>query len=123
MAQQPKSFWGATDGLKPEEQWLTTHDDWPLLALEAELIYAATSRGISWTEAQDLELWQIAAALGLHRVETRATRDAREIVETKRDYFEATKDQRLPKLAGYSEAREARRRERIEQRRQGSRKS
>lgn len=70
-----------------------------------------------------MELWQIAAALGLHRTETRATRDAREIVEVKQEYWEETKDARLDKLADYREARETRRRERIAERRQGSRKS
>lgn len=97
---------------------MTAHDDWPLLALEAELIYATASRGISWESALDMELWQIAAALGLHRVETRSQRDAREIVAVKQAEWEQTKDTRLAKMADYSEARKARKQER----RQGSRK-
>lgn len=84
---------------------MTTHDDSPLMALEAEIIFATASRGISWESVLDMELWQIAAALGMHRVETRAERDSREITETKKAYWEETGEQRMQRVAGYSERR------------------
>ena len=87
------------------------------MALEAELIYATASRGMNWDSVLDMELWQIAAALGMHRVETRKARDEREITEYKREYFEETKDARLAKVAGYSERRKERARERAQERR------
>ena len=93
------------------------------MALEAELIYAAASRGISWEHAQGMELWQLAAALGLHRTETRAARDAREIIDTKQAEWEVTKDARMAKFEGYSERRAESKRRRAQERRQGSRKT
>lgn len=112
MAQSPKSFWVERERVDPEKQWLTHYDDWPIMALEAELIYATTSRGLSWESAQEMELWQIAAALGLHRIETRAEHDAREIVGKKEEYWEETREQREEKLSGYSERRKQRELER-----------
>lgn len=95
------------------------------MALEAELIYATASRGISWDSALEMELWQIASALGMHRIETRKDHDAREITEAKQKYWEETKDQRLAKVAGYNrrkkERAKARARERRQQREAGSR--
>lgn len=87
------------------------------MRLEAELIYWATSRGMSWAEAQEMELWQLASAFGLHRVETRAEYDNREIVEKKQAYWEETSKQRNERLSGYSERRRERERERRRQRR------
>lgn len=78
------------------------------MRLEAELIYATASRGISWADALNLELWQLAAALGLHRIETRAEHDTREIVESKGEYWEETQERRNKSLVGYSEARRQR---------------
>ena len=93
------------------------------MALEAELIFATASRGISWESAEDMELWQIAAALGLHRLETRAQRDAREITQAKQAEWDVTKERRLDRMADYSERRAESKRARAEQRRQGSRKT
>ena len=87
------------------------------MRLEAELIYGAASRGISWDQAQEMELWQLASAFGLHRVETRADHDEREIVEAKQEYWEQTAQQRSERLAGYSERRKQRELERRQQRR------
>lgn len=87
------------------------------MALEAELIYAATSRGMAWESVQGMELWQIAASFGLHRLETRAQRDQREITEAKAEYWEETAEQRLAKMDGYSERRAESKRRRREERR------
>jgi hypothetical protein len=86
------------------------------MVLEAELIFACTTRGIGWEAAQDFELWELAAALGLHRLETRAERDQREIIEAKRDYFEETGEARMERLAGYGERRKQQAAERKQQR-------
>ena len=77
------------------------------MALEAELIYAATLRGMAWESVLDMELWQVAASFGLHRLETRAQRDQREITATKSEYWDETGEQRMERLAGYSERRKA----------------
>lgn len=82
------------------------------------MIYATTQRGMSWEVVQGMELWQIAAALGIHRVETRADHDAREIVDSKKAYFEETGQARMEKLSGYRERREQRRRQRAQERRE-----
>lgn len=120
MAQRPKSFWGASPELADtEKQWITEYDDSPVMALEAELIYAATSRGIPWDSALDMELWQLASALGLHRVETRAERDQREIVEAKSEYWDETKRSRADKLSDYHARRKERELERRKAKREG----
>ncbi len=89
------------------------------MALEAELIFAATSRGVPWESVLDMELWQLASVFGLHRVETRADYDNRVIVETKKDYWAETHDARAEKLSDYSQ----RRRERAQARRQARKQS
>lgn len=80
------------------------------------MIYATTSRGMSWESVIEMELWQIASGLGLHRLETRAQRDQREIFETKSDYWEETKEQRQAQMDGYSERRAESKRRRREER-------
>lgn len=54
-------------------------------------------------------LWEIAAALGLHRIETYADRDMREIVETKQEYWEETGAERMERIARVTAARKERR--------------
>lgn len=117
MAGRPKSFWDDSAPIDTEQQWITHYDDWPLMRLEAELIFGATSRGIAWEQAQEMELWQLASAFGLHRVETRKVHDEREIVQAKQAYWEETAQQRAEHLSGYSERRKARELERRQQRR------
>lgn len=80
------------------------------------MIYAATSRGIAWESLLGMELWQIAAALGLHRLETRAQQDQREIYEAKSDLWDETGEQRMEQMAGYSERRAASQQRRREER-------
>ena len=67
--------------------------------------------------ADDYELWELAAAVGLHRVETVAQHDEREIVERSEAYWEETQTVRNEKLIGYTERRKARERERRQARR------
>lgn len=66
----------------------------------------------------EMELWEVAAYLGLHRVETREDRDNREIVEAKHDYWERTRSQRMEKFDGYSERRRERRQARAREKRE-----
>jgi len=80
----------------------------PVLAQEAEIIHACSMRHLALPTADEMELWEVASYLGLHRVETLEERDNREIVETKKEYFEETGEQRAEKLTGYSERRRER---------------
>lgn len=78
------------------------------MALESELIYTCTQRGIPWEAAVEMELWQMAAAFGLHRIETRAEHDAREIEEVKAEYWEHTGAERMARMAKVAERRRER---------------
>ena len=78
-----------------------------MLAQEAEIIHACSMRHLPLPTANEMELWEVASYLGLHRIETYEERDNREIVETKKEYFEETGEQRAEKLSGYSERRRA----------------
>ena len=75
--------------------------------MESEIIYITARAGISWADAMEMEPWQLASAIGVHRVETREQRDNREIVESKRAYFEETGEARQAHMAGYSDRRKA----------------
>lgn len=79
------------------------------MALEAELLFLCRRGGVSLIEANELELWELASALGLHRVETYEQRDQREIIDTKAAYWEETQEARMAKMAEYSERRAERR--------------
>jgi hypothetical protein len=66
-----------------------------------------------------MELWEIAAYLGLHRIETVGQRDQREIVETKAAYWEETREARSAKVNDYAtQRREAKIRRQQEKARQ-----
>jgi len=88
------------------------------MAAEAEIIHACSMRGLAPPMADEMELWEIAAYLGLHRKETRAEHDAREITEAKAEYFEQTGEQRMEQMAGYSDRRRERARERARRKRE-----
>lgn len=55
-----------------------------------------------------MELWEVAASLGLHRVETVEQRDQREIVETKQKYWDQTGAERMERIARVTAARKQR---------------
>lgn len=80
--------------------------------MEAELIHILHKGGLSLDVADRYPLWVNAAALGMHRIETFEEHDQREVVEKQAEYWEETQAQRMEKLAGYTEARRARQRER-----------
>jgi hypothetical protein len=76
--------------------------------MEAEIIHACGVRGLDPRTADGMYLWEIAAYLGIHRLETIEERDQREIVQAKADYWEETQDKRAGQLTGYSERRRQR---------------
>lgn len=80
----------------------------PVLAQEAEILHACAMRNLAPTVADEMELWEVASYLGLHRIETWEDRENREIVETKQEYWEETESERMEKLAGYSQRKKAR---------------
>lgn len=77
------------------------------MAAEAEIIFISTRAGIGWGDAWEMEPWQLASAIGIHRVETREDHDAREIVEWHKAYYEETGEARAAHMEGYSERRKA----------------
>jgi hypothetical protein len=87
---------------------VTAYDDDPVLRMEAEIIHACATRGLDPRTADDMHLWEIAAYLGMHRIETIEEHDQREIVQAKAEYWEETGDTRAEMLTGYSERRRAR---------------
>lgn len=70
-----------------------------MFAAEAELIYLISRIGIPLRDAEQMELWEIAAAGGLHRIETQTERDEREIVKKKEEYWGETVDKRAEIMA------------------------
>lgn len=70
-----------------------------MFAAEAELIYLISRIGIPLRDAEQMELWEIAAAGGLHRIETQTERDEREIVAKKEEYWGETVDKRAEIMA------------------------
>lgn len=78
---------------------MTIYDDNPVMAVEAELIHVFALRGLPLPSADSMELWELAAACGVHRKETREEHDNREIVEKKADYWDETVDKRAEIMA------------------------
>ena len=107
MADPPKSFWGPVE-LDPENTWVTAYDGTPF-AVEADIIYHTTRAGIPLPLADEYELWELYSALGLHRIETRAEHDAREIVLKSQAYYEETREAREAYMADVARRRAERR--------------
>lgn len=78
------------------------------MAQEAEIIHLCSRAGITLPVADEMELWELASAIGLHRVETLAMRDQREIVETKAEYWDETQDKRMAIIVERAERRKTR---------------
>lgn len=77
---------------------MTTLDHLPDLRLEAELIHVLHRAGIPLAQAENQELWELAAALGMHRVEPVVDRDERLLVEAKEAEWQATQDARMERI-------------------------
>lgn len=112
MEEGPKSFWSDRERVDTSQQWVTHYDSKPVLAQEAEIIHAMSYRNLPLPIAEDMELWEIASYLGLHRIETLEDHEKREIVEAKQEYWNETASERMERLADYSARRKARARER-----------
>ena len=67
--------------------------------------------------AEEYELWELAAALGIHRIATEGDWRAGEIVAEKEVYWEETREARAEKMADYATQRRERQRERQRERR------
>ena len=110
MAERPKSFFKdphrVTDQDLPHEgEWVTAYDHLPDLKVEAELIHILHRAGIPLHHADQLELWELAAAVGLHRTERVIDRDARLIGEEKQAEWEATQEARMERIRRRQERR------------------
>lgn len=112
LEDRPKSFWADRPDVEPSAQWVTAYDDDPVLRMEAEIIHACAIRGLDPRTADGMYLWEIAAYLGIHRLETVEEHDQREIIQAKADYWEETEETRAAKLSDYSERRRQRQLER-----------
>lgn len=73
-------------------------------------------RGLALPMADEMELWEVAAAIGAHRIETISEYTEREIIEKAEAYYEETKDRRMDILSGYAERRKEREKERVAER-------
>lgn len=107
MAECPKSFFKTPRRLTPEgqddepthdEEWVTSLDHLPDLKVEAELIHILHRAGIPLNVADTQELWELAAAIGMHRTEKVTDRDARLIAEEKEREWDATQEQRMERI-------------------------
>lgn len=119
MEDRPKSFWQPERELEqdPEKRWITTLDGTPF-EQEAQIIRMAAVHGIALPFADGMELWELAAACGVHLVETWGQHNEREVVTKAKAYYEETAEVREAKLAEYQEKRRERERERRQQRRE-----
>ena len=106
MAEPPKSFWGG-GVVDPETSWVSEYDEIGLRA-EADIIRLSARAGIPLVYAEQMELWEIAAALNLDLVETVQTRTIREIDEKQKAYYEETKEQREMLMVRQAERRRER---------------
>ena len=105
MANGPKSFWSDTDELSPNAR-VSDLDGTPLRP-EADILYIIHRAGVTLSEAERYELWELAAACGLHLGETVGERDQREIIDKKQAEWEQTGDERTRKLREAAERRKA----------------
>lgn len=97
---------------------MTHYDEHPVMAAEAEIIHACARGMLPLPMAEEMELWEIASYLGLHRIETWEQRDTREIVEKKSELWDETGPARMERMAKVAEERKARQLARKQERRQ-----
>lgn len=109
MAVGPKSFWQPERELEqdPSKRWRTTLDETPF-ATEGQLIHIASRSGISLPAADQYELWELAAACGVHLIETWQQHDEREVIARAQKEYEEHKDQRDAKILEVQEQRKQR---------------
>lgn len=84
---------------------MTHLDSLPVLAAEAEMIFIVSRIGVPLDVADGMELWELAAAGGLHRIETQTEHDEREIVAKKEAYWAETETKRNEVMARRKERR------------------
>lgn len=75
---------------------------------EADILYIIHRAGITLDQAERYELWELAAACGLHLGETISEKDQRDIVDKKQAEWVETKDRRTELLREAAERRRER---------------
>jgi hypothetical protein len=80
-------------------------DHLPDMKVEAELIHILHRAGIPLVHADGQELWELAAAIGMHRTEKVSDRDMRLIGEEKQAEWEATQEARMERIRARQERR------------------
>lgn len=110
MADGPKSFWPDEPKLDPDAR--TSHLDGTHLRPEADILFMIHKAGITLPDAAGYELWELAAAVGLHYGPTIAERDATEIIDKKQAEWDATADERMRRMAEAAERRKNKKRTR-----------
>lgn len=78
------------------------------LRVEADLIYHIALAGIPLPVAEGMELWELAAARGLHYTESLQDKNIREVDEAQKEYYEETREQREALMARQAERRRER---------------
>lgn len=78
------------------------------LRAEADLIYHIALAGIPLPVAETMELWELAAARGLHYTESLQEKNIRETDEEQAAYYEETREQREAMIARQAERRRER---------------
>lgn len=79
------------------------------LRVEADIIYHIALAGIPLPVAEGMELWELAAARGLHYTESLQERNIRETDAEQAAYYEETKDVREELMRRQAERRRERR--------------
>jgi len=79
------------------------------LRSEADIIYLAALAGIPLPTAEGMELWELAAAKGMHYTETLQEHNIRETNAEQEKVWEETQVQRMELLARQAERRRERR--------------
>lgn len=75
------------------------------MKVEAELIHILHRAGIPLPVADGQELWELAAAIGMHRTERVVDREARLIGEEKQAEWDATQEVRMERIRARQERR------------------
>lgn len=75
------------------------------LRQEADLIYHIALAGIPLPVAESMELWELAAARGLHYTETLQEKNVRDVDAAQAAYYEETREKREAIMAARAERR------------------
>lgn len=108
MADSPKSFWGGHGSRRQVEPPTPSHLDPIGLRVEADLIRWIHRAGLNLILADEYELWELAAAVGLDLIDASAEEVA-ELIAAKEAEWETTSEQRSEALRRFAERKADRR--------------